>query len=311
MKLSKTQIAILCLIAANVIWGASAPIFKWALEDIEPFTLAFFRFFLSALVLLPFAIHDLKIKREDLYTLLFLGVIGVAFRIAYFFYGLKLSSSINAPIISSAAPVFLLIGSIFLFHEKASKRVINGILLSFFGVLLVVIQPLFEAGADISLMGNVFYVIAMALSVVYIFLLKELASRYNPTTILFWLFIIASITLFPFTFFEVQANGLTSLMGTKVLIGIGFSVIFCTCLAYLLHTFGVRYIKASEVGLFAYVDPFVAIIIAKPLLGEQVTTWFFIGAALVFLGIFIAEGRLHYHPLHLLKKEVNEPGAKL
>lgn len=301
MKLSKTQLAILCLIGANIIWGASAPIFKWALEDVQPFTLAFFRFFLSALVLLPFAMHNLKIKREDLYILLFLGVIGVAFRIAYFFYGLKLSSSINAPIIGSAAPVFLLIGSILLFHEKANKKVINGILLSFFGVLLVILQPIFEKGLDTSLLGNMFFLISMVLSVVYVFILKDLVKHYHPITILFWLFAIATITLFPFAFFEINTNGIASIFNTKAIIGIGFSVIFCTCLAYLLHTFGLRYIKTSEVGVFAYVDPFVAIAIAKPLLGEQVTTWFFVGAMFVFVGIFIAEGRIHYHPLHLLR----------
>lgn len=307
MKLSKTQLAIICLICANIIWGASAPIFKWALEDIQPFTLAFFRFFLSSLIILPFAMHDLKIKKEDLYLFLFLGVIGVAFRIAYFFYGLKLSSSINAPIIGSAAPVFLLIGSILLFHEKANKKVINGVLLSFFGVLLVIIQPVFEKGLDTSLLGNMFFLISMVLSVVYVFLLKNLAEKYHPVTLLFWLFAIATITLFPFAFVEMGTKGVENIFNSKAIIGIGFSVIFCTCLAYLLHTFGVRYIKASEVGVFAYVDPFVAIAIANPLLGEQVTTWFFVGASLVFLGIFIAEGRIHYHPVHLLRSKNRPP----
>jgi drug/metabolite transporter (DMT)-like permease len=50
----------------------------------------------------------------------------------------------------------------------------------------------------------------------------------------------------------------------------------------------------------------VAIAIANPLLGEHVTTWFFLGASLVFVGIFIAEGRIHYHPLHLLRRKENE-----
>ena len=47
MAKKNLHLAILAVIAANIIWGATPPIFKWALEEINPFTLAFFRFFLK------------------------------------------------------------------------------------------------------------------------------------------------------------------------------------------------------------------------------------------------------------------------
>jgi len=167
-------------------------------------------------------------------------------------------------------------------------------------------QPVIEHGFDTSWIGNIFFIVSMALGVMYTLLLKELAPRYNALTLLFWLFIIAAVTLFPFSYVEIQQVGLWNMLHTQGLIGILFAVIFCTCLAYLLHIYGLKYIKASEVGLFSYVDPFVAIAIANPLLGEHITTTFFIGAFLVFLGIFIAEGRIHYHPIHLLKRKPAE-----
>ena len=43
--------AILALVIANIIWGAASPIFKYALTDIPPFTLAFIRFFYPWLLL--------------------------------------------------------------------------------------------------------------------------------------------------------------------------------------------------------------------------------------------------------------------
>lgn len=303
MKLSRTQLAVLCLIFANVIWGASAPIFKWAMEDIHPFTFVFLRFFLSALVILPFTMHKLKIKPADISLLVFLAVVGVALRLAYNMYGLTLTPSINSPIISSATPIFILIGSVFLLHEKMRKKVLNGAFLGLVGVMLIVLEPVIENGFDTSWIGNIFFIVSMVLGVIYTLLLKELAPRYNALTLLFWLFVIASITLFPFSYIEIERVGLWNMMHMQGLIGILFAVLFCTCLAYLLHIYGLKYIKASEVGLFSYVDPFVAIAIANPLLGEQVTTTFFFGAFLVFVGIFMAEGRIHYHPLHLLKRK--------
>jgi len=60
-------------------------------------------------------------------------------------------------------------------------------------------------------------------------------------------------------------------------------------------------VKAQEVGLFNYLDPVVTVLIAVPLLGEHPDIYFFIGTILVFGGIYIAEGRIPWHPFHKLK----------
>jgi drug/metabolite transporter (DMT)-like permease len=302
MKLSKIQLAILCLIAANAIWGASSPIFKWTLQEVPPLTLGFLRFFISALILLPFTVRKLKINKDDIMLFLFLAVIGLGIRIAYSMYGLEFTPSINAPIISSATPVFLMIGSIALMHEKAKKKVITGTLLSLIGVILIIVYPILGKGISPSLIGNIFFMVSMALSVMYTLLLKHIAPKYGSLTILFWIFTIASLSLLPFSMVEISRTGIAPLLQPHALVGIGFGTIFCTCLAYILNLNGVRYINASEIGIFSYVDPFVAVLIANPLLGEHVTSSFLLGSFFVFLGIFIAEGRIHYHPFHLLRR---------
>ncbi len=311
MKLSNTQAAVLCLIAANIIWGAAAPIFKWTLQEIDPFTFAFLRFFISAIVLFPFVYKKLKVKHEDIYTLVFLSVVGFAFRIAYTMYGLKLAPSINDLIISSAAPVFLVIGAIILFHEKAKKKLILGMGLSFLGVLVIIFQPVLASGVDLSLVGNMFLVISMCLSVVYVLLLKELAPKYNILTVLFWAFAISAVTLLPFAGIEMMKGESLSSITLQGITGITFAVLFSTIIAHSLNMYGVKYIKASEVGIFSYVDPFVGIAIAQPLLGEQLTPHYLIGAVFVFAGIFIAENRIHYHPVHLLKEKLAEEKVRV
>lgn len=301
MKLSQAQTAILCLIIANIIWGASSPIIKWTLFDVPPFTLGFIRFFVSALILLPFTLHKLKIKREDFMLFMFLAVIGLAIRIAYSMYGLKLAASINSPVISSAAPVFLMIGSIVLLHEKARSKVIKGTLISLLGVLLIIVFPALGKGFDPSIIGNVFFMVSMALSVMYTLLLKHISAKYSVLTILVWMFSIAALTFLPFMIIELSKTDLSLLATRHSLVGISVGTIFCTCLAYLLNIYGIRYVSTSEIGIFSYVDPFVAVLVANPLLGEHITSSFLLGSFLVFLGIFIAEGRIHYHPVHLLK----------
>lgn len=301
MKLTKIQLAVLSLIVANLIWGAAPPIFKWSLEDIQPFTLAFLRFSLAAVIIFPFVHKKLKIHSKDWPILIFLSMIGLTFNIAYYFVGLKLSSSINVPIISSAAPIFIIIGSAFFLHEKPKRKVIQGTLISLIGVLLIVIRPMFEKGVDSSLVGNLLFVVSMGLSVFFTLLLKEIAYKYNPLALTFWIFLITSLSLLPLVFFEASQTSRLLTLDAKSIIGIVFGAVLCSAVAYTLEVFAIKYISANEVAVFSYTDPVIAIIIAKPLLGETVTNTFVIGSILVFLGIFISENRLHYHPIHLLR----------
>ncbi|MEK7571289.1 MAG: DMT family transporter [Patescibacteria group bacterium] len=300
MKLSRVQIAILFLIIANIIWGATAPIFKWALQDIEPFLFGFLRFLLSALILLPFTIHHLKIKKKDIPLLLFIAIIGLGLRIAYDLFGLILSPSVNAPIISSAAPIFILIGGIFLFRERATKKVFFGGVLSLIGVLVIVLQPVFEQDIRQSLLGNIFLIISAGLMVMYTLFLKQLTPSYRTVTLLFWIFLIAAFTFFPFAYIETLRSDTGFTINTQGLLGIIFAVLFTTCIAYWMETYAIKHINVSDVGLFTYMDPFIAIAIAQPLLGETINSTFILGGALIFLGLFIAENRIHYHPIHLL-----------
>jgi len=303
MKISKGKLAILALIIANIIWGAAPPIFKWSLQDIQPFTLAFLRFFLAAIIIFPFIRKKLKIQKEDWPILLFISVIGLTFHIAYFFVGLTLSPSINAPIISSAAPIFIIIGSTIFLHDKPKKKVIQGTLISLIGILIIVLRPTFEHGLDKSIIGNMLYVTGMGLSVFYTLMLKEIAPKYNPLALTFWIFLISSISFLPLVFFEASQTSQLIILNTKSIIGITFGAVFSSSIAYTLLTFAIKYISASEVAVFSYTDPIIAIVIAKPLLGETITNTFLIGSILVFFGIFISENRIHYHPIHLLFKQ--------
>ena len=84
--------------------------------------------------------------------------------------------------------------------------------------------------------------------------------------------------------------------------GLFFGIFFCSALAYFLFEWAIENVEGQEIGIFTYIDPITAILIAGPLLGEKITTVFAIGGILVFLGIFIAEGRINYHPFHKLKR---------
>jgi drug/metabolite transporter (DMT)-like permease len=106
-KISNVHKAIIAVIIANIVWGFTPPIFKWALEDVSLFTLAFFRFFLAALIFLPFVVKkNLRIERKYWPKVFLMAFAGVFLHITFFFLGLELTTSINAPVIASVGPVF-------------------------------------------------------------------------------------------------------------------------------------------------------------------------------------------------------------
>ncbi|MDP3955344.1 MAG: DMT family transporter [bacterium] len=297
----KHQKAIIALIIANIIWGAASPIFKWSLTNVEPFTLAFLRFAFAAILLYPLAKHSLYVAKKDWVKLLILSLAGITFNISFFFFGLKLAPSINAPIIATAGPIFLLICCLFFLKEKLRPKIAIGTAIGFLGVLFIILRPIFENGFNLAVLGNLFFVLATAGAVIHTVFLKKLAPRYHPLTIAFWSFFIGSVSFLPFFYFEVQKVGFLPNLELPGLFGILFGIFLCSALAYYLYDWAIKQLYAQEVGVFAYLDPIIAIIIAIPLLGEIPTPTYLLGALFVFAGIFIAQGRIPYHPFGLFK----------
>lgn len=294
--------AILALIVANIIWGAASPIFKLALQNIPPFTLAYLRFFGAMLLLLPFCFKQLRIEKGDWLNLILLSVFGITINITFFFFGLKYAPSINAPIIASSGPIVGYISSIFILHEKPHTKILIGMLVSLAGVLTIIGQPILEHGINGEILGNLFFVLAMLGAVGHSILGKKVMPKYPVATTTFWSFLIGSFTFLPFFIMELFTLNPFSSLDYRGVTGLVFGIFLSSALAYFLFDWGIKNISVQEIGIFAYIDPIVAIMIAIPLLGETLTPVFAIGSILVFSGIAIAEGRLHYHPLHKLRR---------
>ncbi len=300
MSSNNRRKAIFALILANTIWGAASPIFKLALQNIPPFTLAYIRFFGASLILFPFTYKNLSVDRKDWSKLILLSIMGITINISFFFWGLEKAPSINAPIIASSGPIFIYLFSIFILHEKAHPKILIGILLSLIGVLIFVGQPILNKGIDGSLVGNIFFVIAALGAVGHALISKKILTKYRSLTITFWSFIIGSITFLPFFVKEMVNLHPLLTLDYRGWVGITFGVLLSSALGYSLFEWGIEQIETQEVGIFTYIDPLVATLIALPLLGEAITPIFLIGSILIFAGIAIAEGRLHWHPLHKL-----------
>ncbi len=303
MRLSKPQTAILALIVANMIWGAAPPIFKWALSDVHPYTLAFLRFIVPPILMYPFVRDRLTLHKKDYLNIFFAGFLGITVNISFFFHGLLKAPSINAALIASSAPIFLILYSLFfLKREKPKHKLITGSLIGLIGVIIVLGAPLILDG-KIAAVGNLYYLFAMMGSASSVIIMRKMMKRNNPYAITFWTFITGSIGFIPFFIHEVNTFGFLPNLNLHGIIGLAFGIFFSSLIAYFFQTYALKYLTAADVGVFTYIDPVITILVAAPLLGEFPDTTFVVGSVLVILGILLAEGRLHYHPFHLFLKK--------
>lgn len=300
MKISNYKKAVLAFILASIIWGAGPPIFKWSLQGISPITLAFFRFAIPVVILLPFVKHLQKIRIRDVFYFLLLGFFNCTLNVGLYFLGLQYASSINQPVIASSGPIIILIGSALFLHDKARRKVLLGNLIGLAGILFIVLEPVMGAHKSTSIFGNILFVLATIAASLGTLVSKRLANRYNSFTLVFWTFLIATLSFFPVPLDEMSHHIFFQQLNWHSFIGILFGGILSSLVGYGLFYWGLHYIKASETAIFSYIDPVAAVIIAAPLLHEYPTPIFTIGSGLVFLGIYIAEGRIHWHPLHKL-----------
>lgn len=297
---------VLALIVANIIWGAASPIFKYSLQNIPPFSLAFYRFLLAATLLYPFVHHKIDwrlLKNKWLWAFSFSGV---TINIIFFFWALTLTASINAPIIGSSGPIFILLLSAVYLRERIKFPEIVGTLIGFAGVLLIIFQPLLEKGLDQSILGNFLLIVATLGAVGSVIAGRKFLTPENAASATFWSFLIGSFTFLPFMLAEFgQDPGWMLTIDHRGWLGLLFGGFLSSAVAYTLFDWALSKMPANRTSVFTYIDPIVAIVIAVPLLGERITIPFIIGSLLVFAGILVAEGRLPYHPVHKLINKTN------
>ncbi len=310
MKLTTIQKAFGAIILANIIWSAASVIFKISLTNIPPFTLAFLRFAIAPILLYPFLGKHTKLKMEDprdMWALVAYALSGITGNIIFYFLGLQRTYAINATIIASGAPIVTLLLAHLFLHEKISFRKFLGFMFGAIGLGIIILQPLKTHEIDASVFGNLFLALAILSAVIQTIVGRTILQRYNPLTFTFWAFIIGAASFLPLAVYEyVTIPNLIISLDWRGFMGIFYGAVFSSALAYSLFAWGLSKISATETSLIAHLDPIIGTILGYFVLHEPITSAFISGAICIFFGIYVAEGRIHYHPLGKLRHMVEK-----
>lgn len=289
--MNRTTAAHLSVFAANLIYGANYSIAKEVMPVIiGPSGFILLRVLCAAILFAAcrFLFISEKIDRSDYLKLILCSITGVAVNQLFFFKGLSLTSPINSGLIMVTNPVFVLLISSMFAGEYITKRKISGILCGITGVVMLIIYSSTHTGfVASSPLGDLYILINSLSYAVYLVMVKPLMKKYNPVTVMHFVFIAGTFFVFPFGYHEfsdVDWNSI-SLSSWYAII---FVVIATTFLAYLFNTFGLKELSAGTVSVYVYLQPLLAALFAIILRADKLRVIHIASATLIFIGIYMA-----------------------
>lgn len=280
-----------------VFWGASFIATKIALREMTPAVIAFLRFAMGVAVFLVILVKRGELKRftlRELPSLSVLGILGITVHQLLQANGLKTASATVTSWIVATIPVFVaLLGWIFLKETMSVLRVL-GILLSAFGVLLVVgngnLQSLFQAGFGTP--GDRLIVISAINWAVFIVLNKHLFNKEPDSDTgssvgqMFAIMILGWIFLIPWAIID-GGLGTLEMVSIEGWVAVTFLGVICSGAAYFLWFSALEQIDATQVGVFLYLEPIVTVVLAWMILGEMISIAIIFGGAAILLGVWL------------------------
>jgi drug/metabolite transporter (DMT)-like permease len=276
---------------AVIVWGASFIATKVALQDISPNTVVWLRFLMGVLILgivvvlrKQFTLPD---KKEWGYFAL-LGFLGITFHQWLQSNALQTSEAGTTAWIVSTTPVFMALLGWFLLRERLEWMKSLGILLAFIGVLVVVSEGDF---ASISVgrfgaPGDVLILISAVNWAVFSALSRRGLKAHPASLMMFYIMLVGWLFTSVLFFTTGGAAEIPSLRFNGWM-AVGFLGIFCSGLAYIAWYDALKALTTAQTGVFLYIEPLVAVVVAFFILGEEITLASLLGGAVILFGVWL------------------------
>lgn len=252
----------------------------------------------SILFWILFAFNLEKIQQVDWLRIFGCALFGVAVNQLFFFNGLMLTSPLNSSIIMTSTPIIVFVLSIIFLGEVPNSRKVLGVIIGAIGAITIIILSTNSSGSG-SMRGDVFIFVNATSYSVYMVLVKPLMKKYNPLTVITWVFTIGLllVLLWPASTKELTALDIERWQVTdygKIL----FVVVGVTFLPYLLTVTAMKVISPSIASSYIYMQPvlvtlFIVFLFYIGLIDYSSDLSFakLFAAILVFIGVYLVSKR--------------------
>lgn len=280
----------LLLSFAGILWGIQPIFVKIVVAEMTPATLISVRYlFLSGTLFIIMKL--LKEKRffppkECWFTLILMGLTGVALNNGSQFSGLQFSSVANATLIATLTPAITAsLAAIFL-HERLNFLQCLGIFISLIGTLYLISNGSLSAILNTSFnIGDILFFIAQTMWAIYCLLSIKVMKKMSVFAVTAWAGIFGGIFM---AIYGMCTTGLSiPPLSTLTLCSMAFIIWLGGVGALVAWNLGVKYAGASSASIFLNLMPIVGIVAAAFTLGEVITIDELLGAVVILSGVYI------------------------
>jgi drug/metabolite transporter (DMT)-like permease len=292
-------LAYLALLATALIWGAAGPVIKFTLGGIAALPFLTYRFALSslfALALIPWGGLKFPRNKKTLGRAVLYGFLTSTVALGLLFLGLEKTTVLDMTLLAAVGPLLIVAAGEIFFHERVPQKERVGIGIALAGTILIILEPVIRNGATISqLTGNFLIVLYLLVNTASVVLVKDLVKRgVSAASLTNLSFVVGLITILPLTIFDGDLPQLVSTIKSLTLpyhLGVIFMALISGNIAYTLWARAHRSIEIGEAAIFSYLYPIFSAPLAVLWLKEKITWQFAVGAAIIAIGVFIAEYR--------------------
>jgi drug/metabolite transporter (DMT)-like permease len=270
--------------ASNLVVG------RGGVEYVPPISLAFWRWFFVILILLPFTyqkiLNNFKALKKEWKKLFFLGFMGCGICGAFPFMAGVTTTVANMGIIYTSSPIFIILISSYFYKERLNIVQFLGLALCFTGVVSII------AKGDLSLLislkftsGDLWMLGAAIGWALYSVFLLNWKSKFNLFSRFTIIAFFGAVSLLPFSLIE-------NYFFRPVIFNEGFyfwtifAAISPGIIAFSLYAQVQKYLGASITSFTLYLFTVYGAFYGIVLFGEMLKSYHYIGAALVFAGMF-------------------------
>ena len=282
------------MLGANVMWGLMSPMAKFVMVGgaVTPLVVTDLRI-TGAMVLFWIASFFQKPERvtpKDLLKLLGASLLAIVFNQGCFIFGVGMTSPVDASIITTSMPLLAMVLAAIYLKEPITGKKVLGIAVGATGAWLLILGSHqvseVKAAGNHYIWGDLLVLLAQLSYALYFVLFKNFVNKYSLITIMKWMFTYAFICALPFSYNDLLHTEWKSLQNTEIG-ALVFIVVGSTFVSYVLIVIGQKNLRPTVAGMYNYVQPLVASIVAVCWGMDTFNFVKIISVALIFGGVYL------------------------
>jgi drug/metabolite transporter (DMT)-like permease len=271
-------------------WSLNWVIGRAIVGHVSPFALAFIRWVVAVVVMLPFAWPQLRESwpaiRRHWKTIVWLGAWGTGLHNVFAYLGLHYTTATNGVILNSSIPIMIIVLGWAIYRDTITRVQAVGVGVSLAGILAIITRGDLAVLAHLELnKGDLIVLTGMIFWAAYTVFLRMKPAELPGLALLTCCGMVGATLLLPLVvlemvLFEGRVEFTPATVAAMLYVGI-----FPSFVGYVFWNRGVAEVGSNVAGIFVHLMPVFGALLAWMFLGERIQLFHIAGIALILAGI--------------------------